>query len=350
MFKDLDKKKLKVCGIIFLLCLALVASAGVIELVISGFSGRLEFIHAGDRWSSDSERYATIALYSEEGAISTQDVENWVHSMDEKLIEASITPHENASSWAWTASGHSELSLMGPKSSENAVVTVTMGDFFVFHPMKYTYGTAYLNDDSNPMGIVLDRNLAWRLFGAENIIGMTLSVGDYDYVVTGIASPESDSGPYGSTYGTGLRAYMSYAGFSKVSSVSLTCFEAALPDAVKGFAKNIFDSAVTFDQQTASACEVSDRFSIKNRWDRAGELQYSLTRQNKVEYPYWENEARIYDYHASVLTIVQFVLLIAAAICLLLSLIFLGKSGFSPWKIIRRITAKHKIRNLEIQH
>ena len=344
MFKDLDKKKLRISGIIFLICVALLAAVLIMELVISGFSKKLEFIHAGDRWSSDSQRYAAVDLYFEEGAMERQTVENWVHSIDEELIEASVTPNENARSWTWCASGTASLRLLGPKSSESAVVTVTAGDFFVFHPMTFTYGTSYLNDDSNPMGIVLDRNLAWRLFGSENVIGMTLSVGDFDYVVTGIASPESDSGPYGRTYGTAPRAYMSYAGFSKVSSVSLTCFETALPNAVKGFAKNIFKEAVAYDAARAESSEVSDRFSISNRWKLAGELKDSLMRQNKIEYPYWENEARIYDYHAASMTVAQFVLLIAAAVCLLASLIILGKSGLSLWKIVRSVRRKHSIR------
>ena len=333
----LDKSKIKK-SVIFLCAAVLIAGIALsLQLIIGSFSSKLEFIHTGDRWSSDKSPYATIAMYTKQGEISDWSLENWVYSIDNALLKASVTPKENAKSWIYSFSAEKDVSLTGPKSTVNAKTVIVRGDYFAFHPFKYTYGSSFLNDPSVPMGIVLDRNLAWKLFGAENIIGMKWSVGDIEYTVVGISEPDGDASAYNKEYGEIPRAYMSYAGYQKIdSSLMFTNFEVCLPNSVKGFAKNIFDSQVSVQEGNGIRSEVSSRFSLENRWEILNNLKYSLISSNGIEFPYWENEARIYDYYSAVILLLQIALLVIALISLIVSVVFFAKSGFSIKKIIKK--------------
>ena len=350
IFPDADRRHLKVSAVFAIIAALLIAAAAVLEAVIGSFASSTEFIHAGDRWSADGTRYATFARYDEAGMFSEDEAQHAAVNIDDKLIQASITPNENARSWTYAYSTETQVGFTGPKSTVTANVTVCGGDFIVFHPFRFTYGTFFLNDASNPMGVVLDRDLAWKLFGAENIIGMTLSYGDIEYTVVGIAEQESYDGIYGETYGSTPRAYMSYAGYRKLGmeDAPVTVFEATLPNPVSGFGLDIFENCLGKTGDSVTVSEVSERYTVARRWERIGDLKYSLTKMNQIKYPFWENEARVYDYLSSVMTVIQLVLLIAAALCLLAAVISFATSGFSPKKSFKRLFRIKSIREIEV--
>ena len=174
MNDKVNKKLLKLSGVCAIILAVALIVVGVFELLVIHYKNKLEYLDAGKRWSADGERYAVINMYAEEGsAVSSDQALSWANSMDSSLLKSSVTPNEGARSWAYTYAADVTVSVTGPKSTVTAEAIAAGGDFFVFHPMKIVYGSYFLNDDSNPMGIVIDRNLAWKLFGAENIVGMT---------------------------------------------------------------------------------------------------------------------------------------------------------------------------------
>ncbi len=331
-----------ICAIVFAVCAVVI---GILELAAAGMKDDLEYLGAGERWSSDGERFAVIAMYSEDGSGVTADqAESWVNSIDNALLNSSVSPkHENARSWTYTYMADDNLRITGPMTSANAEVIAAGGDFFVFHQMQFKYGSPFLNDKSNPMGIVIDRDLAWKLFGAENIVGMTVTISDIEYTVVGVVEKESDSGTYGYTYGDSPRMYMSYAGYVKIAGdgANITMFETALPNAVKGFAMNIFTGAVSYNEDTAELIEATERFSLTNRFNNMKTLKYSWIRENKIEYPYWENEAKVNDYFCAVIMIFEVAL---AAICVsafVVSFITLRMSGYTVTDTVKNTW--HKI-------
>lgn len=330
-----------ICAIIFVVCAAII---GIFELSVSLMHDNLEFLEAGKRWSSDGERFAVITMYCEDGsAVSADTAEGWVNQIDNALLNSSVSPkNENARSWTYTYIAEDNMRVTGPMGSANAEIMAVGGDFFVFHQMKFTYGSAFLNDKSNPMGVVIDRDLAWKLFGAENIVGMTLTINDIEFTVVGIAEKESADGIYGDTYGDSPRMYMNYAGYVKVAGDEshITMFEAALPNSVKSFAMNIFDGAVPVNEDTSSVQEVTERFSLSSRFNNMKALKYSWIRENKIEYPYWENEAKVYDYFCAVMMIFEVAL---AAICIsafVVSFITLRLSGYTVTDTVKNVYRK----------
>ena len=345
-----NKSILKASGIAALVMIAALALCGIFELAVLGMKNSLGALGAGKRWSADGDRYAVVGLYAEEDAgIVWDNVGGWVRSIDAGLLEASVTPNEGARSWAWCSGADVLLSVQGTKGTVNAETLAVSGDFFVFHPLKFVYGGGFLNDDSNPMGVVLDRDLAWRVYGAENIVGMTVTVGGEEFTIVGITDRESDSAAYKKAYGDVPRMYMNYAGYAKIGEKNVTLFEAALPNSVRGFAMNIFTGAVRPNESATSVIEATDRFSLKNRFENMKQLSYAWVSVNKIEYPYWENEARVYDYRAAVLMIFEIAAAAVAVISLLLSFILLRISGYSVlqsakngWKKLSEARAKKK--------
>ncbi|MBR5365056.1 MAG: ABC transporter permease [Clostridia bacterium] len=350
MSDKVNRKILKASGIVALVMLGALLVVGLLELVVLSMRGRLGFLDAGKRWSANGDRFAVVSLYAEQSAgLTGDDAVGWARSIDAGLLEASITPKEGASSWAYCYAADDTLSVKGPKGTVSAKTLAVGGEFFVFHPLAFKYGGGFLSDESIPRGVVLDRDLAWRVYGAENIIGMTVEIGGEEFVIVGIAERESKSGPYKRAYGDTPRLYMSYAGYRKVGEANVTSFEAALPNPVTGFAANIFTDKVRTDESRSVIREVTDRFSLKNRFANMKELSYAWVSVNKIEYPYWENEARVYDYRAAVLMIFEVTAAAVAVFSLLLSFTLLRVSGYSViqsakngWKKLSEARAKKK--------
>lgn len=354
----INHKLLKASGIAALIMAGAALLCGVLELCVGGMRSNLDYLRTGERWSAGGERYAVIGMYAQQDAgISPDHAQSWVRSIDAKLLEASVTPPEGGRSWTWCCGSDVTLPVTGTKSTVNARVMAVAGDFFLFHQLAFRYGGGFLNDNSNPMGIVLDRDLAWRVYGAENIVGMTVSVMGEEYVVVGITDRESSSEAYRKAYGDTPRMYMSYAGYEKVGDGNITFFEAALPNSVRGFAMNIFSGAVTANEDASAVIEATDRFSLKNRYANMKQLAYSWAGINRIEYPYWENEARVYDYRAAVMMLFEVALAAAAGSCLVISFILLRISGWtltgsakSVWKkTAESRAARKKVKPVKIR-
>lgn len=343
MNDKVNKKLLSASGIVALVFAVSAVLLGILELIVLGISGTIDFIDAGERWSASGDRFAVITLYTEEGAALSKDqVESWAYKMDSSLLKSSIAPNENARSWTYTYAVEETMTVTGPKDDATAEVIAAGGDFFVFHPQEFVYGSAFLNDVSNPNGVVIDEDLAWKIFGATDIVGMEMSVNGVPFTVTGVSRRASENGIYDYTYGERPRMYMSYAGYIKLRGDEnrITMFEAALPNAVKGFARNIFNGVVTANEDTMAVTEASDRFSLLNRYNNMKILKYSWIRENKIEYPYWENEAKVADYRCAILMIFEVVLAAVAVIAMLLSFILLRISGYTVTDSVKNLYHK----------
>lgn len=343
MNDKVNKKLLAASGIVAAIFVVSALILGIFELIVSGIAGTIDFIDAGERWSASGDRFAVITLYTEEGAALSKDqVESWAYKMDAALLESSISPSENARSWAYTYAVEETMTVTGPRDDATAEVIAAGGDFFVFHPQEFVYGSAFLNDASNPNGVVLDEDLAWKIFGATDIVGMEMTVNGVPFTVTGVTRRASETGIYDYTYGERPRMYMSYAGYIKLRGDEnhITMFEAALPNAVRSFARNIFDKVVTVNEDTMVVREASDRFSLLNRWNNMKILKYSWIRENKIEYPYWENEAKVADYRCAILMIFETAFAVIAVAAMLLSFIFLRISGYTVTDSVKNLYHK----------
>jgi len=175
-----------------------------------------------------------------------------------------------------------------------------------------------------------------------------VELGGQEFTVVGVTEKESHKGIYAHTYGQRPRLYMSYPGYYKATKKTdaITVFEVALPNSVSSFGMNIFNKVVSMNEEKSRVIEASDRFSVENRFQNMKELPYSAIRQNKIEYPYWENEAMVADNSFAVLMIFELAIAILGVTSLLLSFILLRLSGYTVTDTVkntwRKIEEKHK--------
>ncbi len=329
----LHKKGLAASGIAFAIFLLFLLLFFAGEWAVASLTEDLDALSGGERWSAKDEPYATIALHTDtESAMSRNQVESYALSIDRGLLEASMTAEGSGSVWTYGYFTESVLSVKGPKSTASLQTMAVGGSFFTFHPLKFLYGAPFAYDKSLPYGVVLDEDAAWRVFGAIDVVGMTVEIGGKEFTVTGITAHERDTEGYTRAYGEIPRIYMSYYGYEIVAGDAennITTIEYAIPNPVDGFARGIFDTAVKINEDTMVLRENFQRYDLLERFRRMGELPYMGMRNDRIVYPYFENELQVIDYTASLWMIAQVIAAAVAILALLTSIIGVFLSGFS---------------------
>lgn len=324
-----------ICAAVLVVFLAF---AGICEMISRGMTADIRELDAGARWTSDGSPYATIALYTDTAtAFDRSTVEKYAYAITNALLTASIDSPEGGSIWTYSYYGEQSTSVTGPKGSSAAEMQFVGGSYFTFHPLHFLYGAPFSYDSTLPDGVVIDEDLAWRVFGAIDVIGMELTWNGRSFTVCGIVQKERDTEAYKKAYGSTGRIYMSYYGYEMAGgdTQSITAFEATIPNAVKSFAINLFKGAVTVNEDTMVVYENSDRYSFANRFKRIKTLPYQGMRTERIIYPYYENELCVLDFETGIWMVVEVVMLGIAAIGLLGAIFCVTQSGFSPSTIVK---------------
>ena len=334
----LHKKGMLASGFSAILCVLFVLLFFLGEWTAAGMTRDLDALNAGERWSADGEPYATITLHTaSESALSLNQVESYAMAIESGLRSASIESSESGRVWTYSYFAEDLVTVSGPKAQAPLRTIAAGGSFFTFHPLEFVYGAPFAYDRALPDGIVLDEDAAWRIFGAVDVVGMTVQIGGRDMTVTGIVRHERQTDGYEKAYGEIPRMYMSYYGYEAIfgTDSSITTYEVTLPNPVKAFAMNIFETAVKINEDTMVIRENSDRYSLTNRFNRMKELPFMGMRNDRIVYPYFENELQVTDYFTSVWMIWQTIAASLAVLSLLASLICLFVSGFSFTAILK---------------
>ncbi len=298
-------------------CAALIAFA-VLAAVFCGVTGELSSQKAAERWNADgSSRSAQVSVfYAKTAAIGIDDVYTMRVNIEKKLTENSVTPtNENARIWFDAYSALDSINVSSSREDYTIRVDTeliaTGGDYFMFHPLKLRSGYYYSDDDLMKDRVVLDENLAWQLFGSYNVDGMTVLINGKRFYVAGVAEADSDkASEY--VYGTKPHMYMSYDGYKQLLSdgaAGITTYEACIPNPVSGLAESIIEEVAAGSDDTMKIVENSDRYSFKKLYSIAFDGGKRAVIDSAVQYPFWENAARITeDKAAGILAAATFVL------------------------------------------
>ncbi|MDE6595228.1 MAG: ABC transporter permease [Oscillospiraceae bacterium] len=261
------------------------------------------------RWSDD-EPYSLVSVYSESNNHMTlNDIFTARVNVEKKLVENSIAAEkENARIWVDAFSSAQELiTADAGVSTSEAELIVTGGDFALFHPMNFIYGSFYSEDAIMNDNVVIDEILAWRLYGSSNIVGKPVLIKGKYYFVSGVFRRSGDKNME-KVYGDKPRIFMPYSGYDIISpdkAADFICYEACLPNAVSGFGKKILTEAMGFEENTDRVMENSTRYSLKNRFGIIRNFGMRSVVDSPVYYQYWENAARITDDKAALLLVMQ---------------------------------------------
>ncbi|MBO4877531.1 MAG: ABC transporter permease [Ruminococcus sp.] len=296
---------------------------GILALTAAGshIARSQGYNYSARKWDSSGGSTQISCFLSEENGFNTDGVQAVRSALTKKLEEASLFPEEGKSLFndAYsTPAGTVQLRSEGRSRCE-ADLTVVGGDFFFFRDFRLLSGAYFTERDLMQDGAVIDRSLAWSLFGSDNVAGMKISINDRDFYVAGvIAEPSTEEEKY--CDGDMPKVYISYTGAeiiglssddsmmyygeegsdaaSKFTDVST--YECISPDPVENFTLNTLKKHFNADDSDSIIIvDNTHRFSpsalakkYRKRWKAA-------VLDSKLTLPWWENASRIAEYKLS---------------------------------------------------
>ena len=282
---------------------------------------RLYSQQAAERWESKETPYSEISLfYSDSYEAGKKTVEELRTGITKKLVEDTyFDPADTSGRRAYidAYSGFADMVIERENVQLTGKVYGVSDDFFLVHPIPLLNGN-YINpvekaseigDGIDPFQVVLDENMAWNIFGSVNVEGMKIWIGGRVFTVMGVVEA-SQNKTEEMAYGNYDAAFIPYSAFALMDKkVNINCYEAVLPEPIKGYAMSTMGKAadiVVDPEEEASGTEVrsslsfgkrelvenTDRFGISSIWKYLKNKKYMSMKTTEIAYPFWENVAR----------------------------------------------------------
>jgi len=324
------------------MAVGLLLMAAVSVLLLQSFSSRLASQSAAERWQGESDQpFIQTSCFFPVGTEPTaEDVlsfrEEVRSSLKENGLEGDYLIRD-----AWCSSG--TLTVEGPRGECETDVLAMGGNFFDFHPLTVLSGTYVSQDDLMEDRVLLDDNLAWRLFGGTELTGMTITVNKIPLVIAGVVAREGDFAS-GKANTSETLLFVPAETFSKFKDCPISVYEIVMPEVVKGYSNGLLSSHFP----GAVLKTNTERFSVPNLIQTIRSFDTLPMQTDPVAFPYWENAARCMEVWCALLLLVFMLCAATALFCLIPTLVDLLRRGFSTLsRRIRRMKREkgaHRIR------
>lgn len=286
------------------------------------------------RWSEKKNVAQVSCFFSANSGISVDSIEEFEHSLDSALMEASITSEsENpgARLWADAYSADGQITLSNNRTTVSADAIGVGGDFFLFHPVQLLNGAYFSGNDLNKDYCVIDEDAAWQLFGSNDVAGMTVYIGGEPHIVSGVVRRPSGRLEEAAGLDSTL-VYVSYQTLEKHGSNNgLNHYEIVMPNPVKNFAINLVREKLGTQEKEVEILENTSRYSLPNRLRTIFAFGTRSMNGKAIIYPYWENIARGYEDIMALLTL--FMILFLLYPVLLVLVIFIRWWKHKGWTL-----------------
>lgn len=209
---------------------------GILTAVSGAVSGTQKTQYCAKYWDSDG-RYSMVSVFlPEDSGLKQEKVKQLQYTLDQALIkEAMEAPADNARLYVAAYSVKSQVSLSSQRAkSQQCTAYGVGGDFFRFHNYELISGSYLMEDSIANDQVVIDEEAAWKIFGAIEVDGMTLTYNGKEYIVQGVVKPQD--------------GYKAKAGGAESGTVffpleaigqDADCYEIIFPNPVSGFALKI---------------------------------------------------------------------------------------------------------------
>lgn len=290
-----------------------ISLAGTLIITIAGGSlaKSQRYNNASERWDSTGSCSQISCFLADDSGFSTDSLGGIKSSIFAELKNISIVPEDNQKlvPEAYSASaGQVSIKSDTTTGRSEAELTAVGGDFFLFRDFYFIDGSYFTENDIMQDGAVIDRSLAWSLYGSDNISGKNIYINGTKFYIAGVIdNPQTKQEQ--KTAGELPRAYISYdganllnlgyadimggsAGFKKVS-----CYECIVPNPVENYAYNAVNNY--FESAYKNKCTIvnnSERFKPSVRASAFKDISDYAVISNTVIYPYWENASRIVEF------------------------------------------------------
>lgn len=270
--------------------------------------------NAEARWDKKGTS-AQISCFVSKGADLTPDsIEGFEHRLDSALVSASITaPAQGASLWKDCYSGQGRATLKTDRASVDAQAVGVGGDFFYFHPVELRTGQYLWGDTLMTDLVLVDEDIAWQLFGSNDIVGQYIDIAGTPHIVQGVFHrPE---GRMEEAAGLNMPiVFMSYDSLDRYgTNYGLGCYELLMPNPVSGYALDYVTKNLGVSDTDVEIVENSARFDFLPMMRGLAGFGTEVMNGKAVIYPYWENIARGRSQILRLLLVIELILFIYTA-------------------------------------
>lgn len=273
---------------------------GILYGVIQFLAGRQDTQLMAERWSkSEENRAAQVSVFFSENLwMSENEILSFEHGLNSALVEASITnTSENPDSRLWidaySATGTITLEKNDKSVSVNAIGVG--GEFFQFHPLKLVSGAYFSGNDVMQDYVVIDEDVAWQLFGSNNVAGQVITIKGVPHIITGVIERQQDR----LSVAAGLSSSVVYVSYNSLVTYgranAICCYEIVMPNPVKNYAFNYVKEKLGSNEAESEVIENSSRYGLISLLSLIGEFGTRAMNGKAIIYPYWENVARGYE-------------------------------------------------------
>lgn len=292
----------------------------ILLLVSNHMAQKQESQQMAARWSEEKDVAQISCFFSVDSNITLDSIEEFQHSLDTALQEASITvtsENEGARLWADAYSADGQITITSDRTKLQADAIGIGGDFFLFHPMQLLKGSYFSGNDLNQDYCVIDEDAAWQLFGSNDVAGMTVYIGEIPHIVSGVIHrPEGRLEKAAGLDDT--LVYVSYQTLDRLGQNNgINHYEIVMPNPVSKFAENLVRERLGSNEKEVEILENTTRYSLGNRLKNLAAFGTRSMNGKAIIYPFWENIARGYEDVIALLTFFMLMFLIYPIVLLL---------------------------------
>lgn len=323
---------------LLLLNIILVLGSAACFVGLYRVSHTLSTMDAAGRFRGENElRFAQLACFMPVGQGNMEeDIFRFRQTLETSFTEQSLEVPEKGSLYIDAYSGSASVSV----STENGSATVNAigvgGNFFYFHPMELKGGSYIDEDDLMDDLVVLDEEMAWRLYGSTDLAGLTVYINETPFVISGVVARETDFATRRSYTGGG-GVFLSWSALSRlIDSARIDCYEIVMPDPISNYAKGVLEN--NYPVNGGDVVENTGRYRVGRLVEVIQSFGDRSMRVNGVIYPYWENAARLIEDYAALLLVLGVLLALCPALFILA---FVIRTIHRGWRTAKeRIPAK----------
>ena len=311
------------------------------------------YVNLAKEKKDDKLKIQMASLDNEQKAETIQKKKNEISRLKKKRKNLKIR--------AKLAGTISDITAKTGENTANAKVTATGGDFFFFHQPVWLSGFAYSDNDVMKDRAVIDKELAWKLFGGENVAGMPFTINGSTYYVAGVVDI-SQQEEEKKTYGDMNRAWLPYSAFckeyqiqnntsgetgnttgtgEKTDKIPITCYETVIPNPVQGWALDLMQKSLGAENRKMVITENSKRTDFFYIMDNLKNFFYQTSGTQPVAYPYWENAAKVRDTKRELYTGILIIAVIYPVLLCIRIIAWIYKTADN--RIKKRLNKKHSI-------
>ena len=307
------------------------------------------------RWSEDGGVSQVSCFFSQNAAVDENTIKSFEHSLDAALQEASIvsdSPNAGARLWADAYSATGKLTLVSKRGQTEVNAVGAGGDFFLFHRLQLVSGSYFAGSDLMQDKIIVDEDIAWQLFGSNDIVGQQVTIDGIPHLICGVI--KRDSGRLNDFAGNGSSTvYVSYDTLQKNLSkrgqnAHINHFEVVMPNPVKDFAVGIVKERIGVAENEMELVENTSRFGLLPLLQIVSDFGMRSMNGKAIIYPYWENIARGYEDILALILVFRMLFLLYPVVIAVIYIIFLWRNRTWHFKDVKDF-AERKIEEIRMK-